>query len=170
MGAGASAVKIPGNTIEEKYENLLPDWIIRDAVLRPGDLDHTQQSWNHIIENTSPEFIRLTTQTEKFDYTSCKLWFLDQFFVLSAESGKMPSQLYNATAKIREGAINGMVVMLFSTFRDPTEEHLQETFRDLAAVHFLQRRVRCYQYVQVVTPFLMALKVRWPNSSNPVHP
>jgi hemoglobin-like flavoprotein len=161
MGAGASTFNADslGKTLEDKMKALLPDYFIEGVVITPNDVDLARNSWQLIIQSTSPEFISLKSRPEGFEYRTCKLWFSDQFSVLSAESGRVPSLLYNATTKIKENAINGMFNMLLSMYVDKTPEERLCQLRDMANVHANRMGVRCYQYAAVGGLYMKTLRV-----------
>ena len=160
MGAGASTFNSEslGSTLEEKMKALLPDYYVEGTVITPKDVELAKRSWEMIVEDSSPEFNRLQSRPEGFEYKTCKLWFYDQFTVLSAESGRVPSRLYNATPKIKERAISGMINVLLSIYIDKTAEERHHCLRELAIVHANQRGVRCYQYPLVGEMYMKTLQ------------
>lgn len=161
MGAGASTFNADGlgSTLEEKMKALLPDYFIEGVIVTVQDVDLARSSWQMVVQSTSPEFIRLASRPEGFEYRTCKLWFYDQFSVMSAESGRVPALLYNATTKLKETAISGMFGMLLSLFGDTTEEQRYLALREMSIVHANKMGVRCYQYAAVGGLYIKTLQV-----------
>jgi hemoglobin-like flavoprotein len=164
MGGGASSTSRTnsledfGDTPSERINAMMPAFFKPNSVVSPRDLASAKISWSMIVEDTSPEFIRLSCRAEGFEYSSCQTWFIDQIFVNIAESGRMPTQLHMATSKVRERAIRGMVEMLLSVYEDKTQEERLEAIHQLAIVHSRSRGVRAYQYAPIGTMFLLTMK------------
>jgi hemoglobin-like flavoprotein len=162
MGAGATSSSFSadslGTTLEQKMKIIVPDFYLEGAVVTYDDVDVARFSWSMIVEDASPEFYRLKTRSKGFEYRTCKLWFYDQFNILSAESGSNPPVLHNAAPKIQEKAINAMVNMLLSMYLDKTAEERLIALQKLAIVHAGSRRVHCYQYAQVAETHLKTMQ------------
>lgn len=164
MGGGASstsrAVSLEdfGRTPSERMDAMMPGFFVPNSVVGGKDISNANSSWSMIIDDTSPEFVRLSCRAEGFEYDSCKMWFIDQFFVNCAESGRMPTQLAMATSKVRIRAVCGMVDMLLSVYVDKTDEERLQAIHQLAIVHSKSRGVRSYQYAPIGTVFLSTMK------------
>ena len=160
MGAAASTFNAEslGSTHEEKMKALLPDYYVEGIVITADEVELARRSWQMVVDDTSPEFCRLKSRPEGFEYRTCKHWFYDQFSVLSAESGRVPSQLYHATQPLKEKAISGMVEVLLSIYINQTADERHHSLRELAIVHANVRGVRCYQYALVGDMYMKTLQ------------
>ena len=150
MGAAASTFGgNPGATLEEKVNQLLPVYYIKDAQPVDADVDLAKSAWKMVVDDTSPEFITLKARPEGFDQQSCLSWFFDQFYVFSAEIDSSSMALYGTNMRVQAKALTGMVNMSLSIYKGKDLASRTESLSKLAKGH-CKRGVYCsYQHSTV---------------------
>lgn len=94
MGAGASSTS--AGSIEEATAELLDNckyYVDDKATISHEEVALAKESWRLIIDNESPEYIRMKLDPS-FEPTSCLSWFYDSFFILSSEQDGSSAALY----------------------------------------------------------------------------
>ena len=78
MGSGSSYSISPEQSYEDIFAAVTPVYYTTDAVT-VEDLVASQQTWNHIINNTAPKYVEMKSDKD-FGYVSCISWFYTVFY------------------------------------------------------------------------------------------
>ena len=158
MGAGASLhhENLAEGTVEERTIHLFPSYMILDAVVTELDLEKARESWRMIVDDESPEYIRLKG-TEGFHKTSCLTWFFDQFYVVSDLLDESSSSLYGHNIKVQIRALTGMINSSLSMFKDHDLDKVSKMLNEIAKGH-ATKGVKAFQYPIVGEIFMTTME------------
>ena len=157
MGAGASLQdNFGGVTIEERTVQLYPAYMIQGAVVDESDLEHANISWKMIIDDESPEYLRLKG-TDGFDKASCLTWFFDQFYIINSVLDEASASLYEDSLRIQIRALTGMINASLNMFKGQDLEKVNKILNSIARGH-ATKGVRAFQYPTVGEIFMLTMK------------
>ena len=143
-------------SVEDRTLQLYPAYMILDAVVNEVDLEQAKISWKQVVDDESPEYLRLK-HTEGFDKASCLTWFFDQFYIISDVLDSNSSSLYGDSMKIQIRALIGMINSTLSMFKGQDLERVSTVLLSIAKGH-AKRGVRAYQYPIVGEIFMLTMK------------
>ena len=77
MGAGSTC---HSESSASTFENAIPSYYIHDFVVSDEDVMIAKESWQQILNGTSPEYLRLLSENQYERDISCLVWFYDSFY------------------------------------------------------------------------------------------
>jgi hypothetical protein len=80
MGGGPSATRFMDGSLKEIVTILMPAYYI-EASITDDDLAIANGTWQHIVADTSPEFISRKQSDPLFPYSTCMNWFFNAFYM-----------------------------------------------------------------------------------------
>ena len=104
--------------IRAEIRDLLPPYYIKNSTYFPQkDIQLAKAAWDHIIKDTSPEFLRQKSAVADFPRQSCLMWFYDTFYAEFQSLDEAARAVYQGgNLKVQAKALMGMINMIISVF------------------------------------------------------
>ena len=170
MGAAASST-INANGIavelsdEQQIQKMLNTFENYDplATITKEELALAESGWTCVVNDLSPEYIRMKKANEPNLPHSCLSWFYDSFFLIAMEYDENIKESYNNNMKIQIRAMVSMISATLSILRGNEVSRTNALFK-IAKVH-CQRGILSHQYSIVanvcVKTFVLCMGETW---------
>uniref|UniRef100_A0A7S0SYC4 Globin domain-containing protein n=1 Tax=Chromulina nebulosa TaxID=96789 RepID=A0A7S0SYC4_9STRA len=161
MGSGASKTNEPFHlhTLRRSDADIvnlmLPVYYTSDPVTKL-DITNARASWSMIIDDTSPEYLRLK-DTPDFNYSSCVMFYYDTFYARFFDVHPMSRAMFKSGLKTQGKFLVKMITLCLGEIDDADSSKFVNTLVNLTESHNA-RGVKSIEYGIVGEVLFFTLK------------